>query len=101
MSKKEYNIPQTLTQRMALREAIKEFVARKEYCPPISLKRLKEAAIKLINEQGSDLSYAEWIMVELHNRVWLNVVAAIPYERRILMLPQCLKSSSQCKADID
>ena len=86
---------------MALREAIKEFVARKEYCPPISLKRLKESAIELINEQGSDLSYAEWAMVELHNRVWLNVVAAIPYERRILMLPQCLKSSSHCKAEID
>lgn len=99
--RREYNIPPTLEQRTALREAIKEFVSREEYLPPISLKKLKELARKILCEQGSDESYAEWAMVELHNRVWLNVVAAIPYERRILMLPQCLKSSSQCKADID
>ena len=99
--KREYNIPPTLEQRTALREAIKEFVSREEYLPPISLKRLKELARKILCEQGSDESYAEWAMGELHNRVWLNVVAAIPYERRILMLPQCLKNSSRCKAEID
>ena len=91
--RREYNIPPTLGQRTVLREAIKEFVSREEYLPPISLKKLKELARKILCEQGSDESYAEWAMVELHNRVWLNVVAAIPYERRILMLPQCLKSS--------
>ena len=99
--RREYNIPPTLEQRTALREAIKEFVSREEYLPPISLKKLKELARKILCEQGSDESYAEWAMVELHNRVWLNVVAAIPYERRILMLPQCLKNSSRCKAEID
>lgn len=101
MERGRYNIPQSAEHRHRLRRAIKEFIARGEYVPPLSLQRLRALAIELLAEQGEESSLAEWTMVELHNRVWIDVVASIPYERRILLLPQCLSRKSHCQAEID
>jgi geranylgeranyl pyrophosphate synthase len=40
-------------------------------------------------------------MVVCGNEIWRPVVAAIPYNRRLLLIPQCLKSDNNCNAVID
>ena len=40
-------------------------------------------------------------MVVCGNEIWRPVVAATPYNRRLLLLPQCLKDKSNCNAVID
>lgn len=100
MEKRVYHIPQ-LSERKALRQAIKEFVARGSYVPPLSLEHLTSLAEQLLTQQGLSLEWREWTMVELHNHVWLPTLAAIPYERRILLLPKCLSNSAKCCAEID
>jgi geranylgeranyl pyrophosphate synthase len=37
----------------------------------------------------------------LNNEAWRDVVAAVPYERRVLLLPKCLRSSGKCPARMD
>ena len=43
----------------------------------------------------------DWVMVFINNALWKNTVASIQYKRRIMLLPQCLKASTVCKADFD
>ena len=100
MEKKIYHIPSS-QERTQLRTAIKDFIARGSYTPPLSMQRLDGLALEVLREQGIGAEAKEWTMVELHNRVWLNVVAATPYERRILLLPKCLSNSAVCRAEID
>lgn len=100
MDKKRYHIP-THDERIVLRRAIKEFVARGCYVPPLSIERLTALAEQLLTEQAMDMNLCEWTMVEMHNRIWLPTLAAIPYERRILLLPKCLSNSTKCCAEID
>ena len=100
MEKKKYHIPYA-KERTELRRAIKDFVARGSYTPPLSMQHLDRLAVEVLREQGFDPKAKEWTMVELHNRVWLNVIAATPYERRILLLPKCLSNSAVCCAEID
>ena len=42
-----------------------------------------------------------WLMVEIHNQLWLPIVAGIPHERRLLMLPKCLSKYGECQAEFD
>ena len=100
MEKKIYHIPST-EERTELRQAIKDFVARGSYTPPLSMQHLDRLALEVLREQGFGPKAKEWTMVELHNRVWINVIAATPYERRILLLPKCLSNSAMCCAEID
>ena len=100
MEKKIYHIP-SAKERTQLRQAIKDFVARGSYTPPLSMQHLDRLALEVLREQGIGAEAKEWTMVELHNRVWLPTLAATPYERRILLLPKCLSNSAACCAEID
>ena len=99
--KSEYTIPQTLEERTALRKALKDFVQAQRLCPPVSLKQLEGLADTFINECAACEAMRPWLMVEIHNQLWLPVVAGIPHERRLLMLPKCLSKYGACQAEFD
>jgi geranylgeranyl pyrophosphate synthase len=40
-------------------------------------------------------------MILLSNEVWQDVVATVPFRRRTLLLPPCLRSSTRCPAQFD
>ncbi|GHT28535.1 polyprenyl synthetase [Planctomycetales bacterium] len=42
--------------------------------------------------------YLGWTMVQLGNILWINKVAAVPYRRRLLLLPHCLRNADVCPA---
>lgn len=94
-------VPHTLAERSQLRKAIDHFVANRSLIPPLSMDDLSELSGELIRQSGFDSSFKGWIMVELNNCVWRETVAAIPYDRRILLLPKCLSHSKQCRAEVD
>lgn len=99
--KKIYDIPSTKDERDKLRLRLDGFARSKALVPPLSIEMLERLAEEFLGEEQQPLSLREWTMVELHNCVWLPVMATIPYERRILLLPQCLRNSAQCEAEID
>ncbi|MBQ5618947.1 MAG: polyprenyl synthetase, partial [Alistipes sp.] len=65
MEKKIYHIPST-EERTELRQAIKDFVARGSYTPPLSMQHLDRLALAVLREQGFGPEAKEWTMVELH-----------------------------------
>ena len=99
--KKTFAVPQTFNIRMRLRRVIDELVGNSSLVPPLSLDNLSDIAIQIIAEQQLSEDMKGWLMVEINNRFQRATVAAIPYEKRMLLLPQCLRNSLKCNAEID
>lgn len=84
-----------------MRKLIDSFVSRRRLVPPVSMESLSNLAELLREEQSFDPEMKGWLMVEINNSVWKDVVASIPYDRRILLLPKCLSNSVKCEASVD
>jgi len=82
-------------------DRIHEFLERNHLVPPLSLTDIKEYADLILHSAQFPSAYRDFLIVQLHNAVWEPVVASIPFERRVLMLPPCLRSSTQCPATFD
>lgn len=94
-------IPATLPERMHLRRSLRTFVQAQHLCPPVSLKQLEALADDFISNHQDCTHMRPWLMVEIHNQLWLPIVAGIPRERRLLMLPKCLSRYRVCQAEYD
>jgi len=88
-----------------LREEIRQetdlYYSLYEIVPPVSYDRLEEMADELLAIKGWDKSLKAFVMVCCGNSIWRPVVGAIPFNRRMLLLPQCLKNSNMCNAQQD
>lgn len=100
-NKQTYRIPPSYRERTELRRQID--LCRKEWAvqPPLSVADLGYFAERFMSEYALDSGIKEWLMVEIHNRVWCETVASIPFDRRLLLLPKCLSHSAKCQAEID
>jgi len=95
------NIPQTKIQRDHVQRAVRQYVAEKQFVPPVPMEDLKVHADTLIAQLKLDTIYRDYIGVLLNNEVWRETLATIPYERRLLLLPKCLRVESKCPAPFD
>jgi geranylgeranyl pyrophosphate synthase len=50
---------------------------------------------------GADACFRDYAAIITSNEVWRDTLARIPYNRRLLLLPQCLRSAEHCQAPID
>ena len=64
-------IPQTLAERKRLRKLAHDFVKNKSLQPPVPLSDLEMLATEFIHEYQVDEALNDWLMVELHNGVWM------------------------------
>ena len=94
-------VPEQALTRNRLRKAARELVAQRGIVPPGSFSLIQQMADEIIVQTETDSSFREFAMVVCGNEIWRSVVAATPYNRRLLLLPQCLKNNSACHADID
>ena len=95
------NIPSSYNERRRLRQLAHVFVGDKSIQPPVALCDLEKLAAEFIDAYQLDAVLRDWLMVELHNGVWMSTVAKIPYERRLLLLPKCLRDSKRCEGEMD
>jgi len=95
------NIPQTRQQRDALLQAVAEYVERERPVSPLSIDELRIHAGAVLKAQRLDEKYLDYAAVLVSNEVWRPTVARIPYNRRLLLLPKCLRSSEECPAVFD
>src|SRR5262249_19877857 len=65
----------------------------------------KDAAIdmtrRFLAELGLGEQYLGFALVTLMNEFWREQVAAVPFHRRLLLLPHCLKNAQGCPGDAD
>ncbi len=94
-------VPEKALVRNRLRKAARKLVAERGILPPASFEFIQQMADEIIVLTGTDAAFREFAMVVSGNEIWRSVVAATPYNRRLLLLPQCLKNNSSCHAEID
>ncbi|MDR2119859.1 MAG: polyprenyl synthetase family protein [Tannerella sp.] len=94
-------VPQSYVGRNRLRGIIDAFVNSRFSVPPLPMSELSAMADELIRRYDLSKAWKGWLMVEINNCAWADTVAAVPYNKRILLLPQCLADKSQCRAETD
>lgn len=95
------NIPQTTVERQHILERCRSYVAEHKPVPPLPADDLKEHAGRLLVQLGCDPIYRDFIGVLLNNEMWREHLAGVPFERRLLLLPKCLRVESKCPAPFD
>jgi geranylgeranyl diphosphate synthase, type II len=95
------NIPQTPFERTRILHAIRDYVAQVKPVPPMPMPQLKEHADKIIAHLRLDPVYRDYVGVLLNNEMWRESLAAVPYERRLLLLPKCMRVENKCPAPFD
>jgi len=85
----------------ALRQKVQGYCAEQPLVAPLSREELEAHATRLLDGASLPPSLNDFTRVLIGNAVWRDAVAATPYDRRILLLPQCLKSSVSCQGEYD
>lgn len=94
-------VPNDTAVRLELERKINEAIRREHLIAPMDWDELMEHRDRLMEEQEIPAHYKDFVAVLLSNAVWLPVLRKIPYERRVLLLPQCLRREDVCQAEID
>jgi geranylgeranyl diphosphate synthase, type II len=95
------NIPQTPAEREALKAAARTYVAEVRPVPPMPSDDLRQHADRLLSAHGVPELYREYVAVLINNEMWRDELAGIPYERRLLLMPKCLRVEDKCPAPFD
>jgi geranylgeranyl pyrophosphate synthase len=94
-------VPSELDRRNKIERAVLAYAERERLVPPLTSDELvahAECAATAVPITADELPY---VVVLLNNVLWADVVAGVPYERRLLLLPQCLADVEVCRADRD
>ena len=94
-------VPETRELREQIRARCREVAARLDKSVPLTKDDMEQVARKLLEEIGHGESFLGWTMVMLSTAFWEDQVAHVPPERRLFLLPHCLKHAEGCPADYD
>jgi len=95
------NIPQTTVERNHFLQVVRNYVAEFNPVPPLPTNDLKLHADRVVGMLKCDPIYRDYLGVLINNEMWREHLAAVPYERRLLLLPKCLRVESKCPAPFD
>lgn len=95
------NIPATVVQRNAMLHFVRAYVAEHAPVPPMPQEELKVHADRVVGMLGCDPIFRDYLGVLISNEMWRETLATVPYERRLLLLPKCLRVESKCPAPFD
>jgi len=95
------NIPQSPAERSRILHLIRNYVAEHNPVPPMPLDELKVHADRLVQITGCDPTYRDYVGVLINNEMWREALAQVPFEKRLLLLPKCLRVEAKCPAPFD
>ena len=95
------NIPPTLVQRQHILQAVRNYVAEFNPVPPLPAADLKVHADRIVAQLRCEPIFRDFIGVLLNNEMWREQLAGVPFERRLLLLPKCLRVEAKCPAPFD
>ncbi len=94
-------IPETRQLRDRIREVAAQFASKLDKTKPLSRDESRATAEAVLQHLGLGEQYLGFTLVAVANEFWREQVAAIPFHRRLLLLPHCLKNAEGCPADYD
>ena len=95
------NIPQTKWERDRILNYIRDYVEREKPVPPLPQEDLMAHANHLVEALKLEPVMRDYVGVLFSNELWRETLATIPYERRLLLMPKCLRIESKCPAPFD
>src|SRR5438552_15460880 len=90
------NIPQTSVERNHFLHVVRNYVAEFNPVPPLPTDDLKVHADRVVGMLNCDPIYRDYVGVLINNEMWREQLAAVPYERRLLLLPKCPLVERNC-----
>jgi geranylgeranyl diphosphate synthase, type II len=94
-------IPETRTLRDKIRDAAGPYMRPFDRSRPFTKDEFRTHADAFLKELGLGEQYLGFALVCLANEFWREQVAAVPYHRRLMLVPHCLKNAEGCPADYD
>ncbi len=94
-------VPETLELRESLRGRCDEIASRLDRTSPMTKDQMEQIARRALEEADLPEGYLGWMMVMISSAFWKDALSAVPPERRLFLLPHCLKHAEGCPADYD
>lgn len=94
-------VPPTLELRELLKSQCAALALTLDRSKPMTKDELEQVSRELLKSLDMPEGYLGWIMVVLSGEFWSDAVAAVPPERRLFLLPHCLKHAQGCPAEYD
>jgi hypothetical protein len=94
-------VPQSRAERKTFFRYVGKYVKTHVLVPPLTVEQIKKHANSLRGKCRIDKKYSDFISVLLGNTLWTNTVSTIPFNRRIFMIPHCLRDKKTCIAEMD
>jgi geranylgeranyl pyrophosphate synthase len=95
------NLPQTKLERDHVLAMIRQYLEKETLVPPMPLDELRVHAEKVIELHKFNPVWVDYIGVLMSNELWRETLATIPFEKRLLLMPKCLRVESKCPAPFD
>jgi geranylgeranyl pyrophosphate synthase len=95
------NIPDDRRVRARLKKIAEDRVKRVGAVPPLTIPELREHASAILAEEGLDPKFENYVAILVSNASWNDTLAKIPFDRRLLLLPKCLRVEEKCPAPFD
>lgn len=94
-------VPESLELREKIKSAAEQYMTSVDKNRPITKNEMETMGRELLTRMRLPEKYLGFTMVLLGNFFWKQQTLAIPFERRLLLLPHCLKHAEGCPADYD
>ena len=94
-------VPETRELRDKIRASVEVFCKTVDKSKPLTRESARAMSESVLQKLGLGEQYLGFTMVMLSNEFWREQVAAIPFNRRLMLLPHCLKNAEGCPADYD
>ncbi len=95
------DVPPERSLRDAIRAAAEAYCRRVDKSKPLTKESTRAMAEEVLRQLGLSDRYLGFTMVMITNAFWRDQVAAVPFHRRLMLLPHCLKNAEGCPADYD
>lgn len=94
-------VPAAPTERQILRTAANQYVKKHHLQGPLTQSALESHVALLSQQLQTPPQYTGFLAICLHNALVEHAFAAIPMQRRLLLLPKCLRHEQHCQAPMD
>lgn len=94
-------IPPTRIERERTKLRARAYVEAHRPVPPLSFEELRQHADVFTKLHGLEEKYRDYTAVLINNEAWRDALAPVPYDRRLLLLPKCLRVEDKCPAPFD
>ena len=95
------NIPDDKQVRLRLKQIADDHITRVGAVPPLTMDELAEHTGAVLTAAGLDPRYRDYASILVSNAAWRESLAQIPYDRRLLLIPKCLRVEEKCPAPFD